>query len=61
MVDGLRRNGLRVAVCAPTGIAADNIQGITLDSLLQLPMEAYTKHKQPEKIAYVFKSFFCSL
>jgi hypothetical protein len=36
-----------VAVVAPTGIAADNIQGVTLDSWLQIPPHAYeTKSQQ---------------
>jgi hypothetical protein len=40
-------------VVAPTAMAAKNIQGITLDSWLQLPPETYRGQTKPEMIAYV--------
>ncbi len=41
IVNRLRSEGRLVAVTAPTGVAAHNAQGVTLHSLLRLPLAPY--------------------
>ena len=41
IVSRLRSEGRLVAVTAPTGVAAYNAQGVTLHSLLRLPLAPY--------------------
>lgn len=36
----------QVVVCAPTGTAARSIQGLTLHSLLSIPVQNYTTYEE---------------
>lgn len=50
IVQALRTKGLHVAKLAPTGIAADNIQGATWDSFMGISIGSYQTGKSAEQL-----------
>ncbi len=52
-----RKKGLKVAVCAPTGIAAVQIGGVTLHKAFGVPIVSVLKYKSAESIEYGIKEY----
>lgn len=54
-IDDMQKEGVNIAVMAPTGIAADNINGVTMHSQFKLPLEPLVGNKSNVDIVELSK------